>query len=77
MKKVSPKLKLIIIILIIILAVIVSVILYLLIFKQGVSYFGFTIPDFSGGAKLGDAIGDAVNSNPWQDAKLNPFENSS
>ncbi len=77
MKKGDNKKKLIILIIILLLVIIVSVVAYFLIFKKGVTYFGFTIPDFSKGANLGDIVGNLVNSNPWKDTKLNPFENES
>ncbi len=73
----DKRVKLIILIVIIILLILIAVIAYFLIFKKGVSYFGFTIPDFSGGAKLGDTIGGAANANVWEGAKLNPFGNES
>ncbi len=76
--KLSHKTKQIIIIVsIIVLVLLISLIAYLLIFKKGVTYFGFTIPDFTAGANLGDSIGDAANANVWEDAKINPFGNES
>ncbi len=77
MKKRKDNKKLIIIIAIIILFLLIFAVAYFLLFKKGVSYFGFTVPDFSGGARLGDTIGGAANANVWEGAKLNPFENES
>ncbi len=77
MKKGKDNKKLIIIIAIIFFLLLISAIAYFLLFKKGMSYFGFTVPDFSGGATLGDSIGDAANANVWEGAKLNPFENES
>ncbi|MDD5012128.1 MAG: hypothetical protein PHQ66_00570 [Candidatus Nanoarchaeia archaeon] len=73
----KDKLKLIIIVAGIALLILICAAAYFLIFKPGVSYFGFTVPDFSQGANLGDVVGGSVNSNPWENTQLNPFANES
>ncbi len=76
-KRKKNKNRLIIAIIIILLLLLIFTAVYFLVFKRGVTYFGFTVPDFSGGAVLGDSIGGATNANVWDNAKLNPFANES
>lgn len=74
-KRLSKKTILIISILVAVLILIIATVAYLLIFKKGATYFGFTVPDFTAGATLGDTIGNAANANVWDNTKLNPFGN--
>lgn len=72
----KKKKKKLIIILIIAIVIILTIFAYFLFFnKSSIIYIGFSNPEYSPSGMVGSILGTATESNPWEDVKLNPFEN--
>jgi len=75
-KKVSGKRKRIVIIAIILVILLVAFLAGYFILNNTTKFsFGFAGFDFSSSANAIDSIGDAANTNTFENAKLNPFAN--
>jgi len=70
--------KIILVIIILAIVVLAALVYFLLFTRSGYDFgtsLGFSMPDYSRGANLGDVVGQGTNSNPYEDVKLNPFKN--
>lgn len=69
------KKKVIIAIVCVVILILIALVYFLFINKTNVLYLGFSNPNYSPSSLVGSAVGEATESNPWTDLKLNPFAN--